>query len=335
MHLLSLTKEELLQRGEDPKRIQALFEVRDELYPLGILPNPPPDAPPPVPSGITATPTEILVQICRNPGTVELWNLAQAAPFRFLSQSFNIYWEEPLYQVLAQDNPPMVETDETRPLLLWAIENGVSPQVIRQIAEAYYVVHPQALNSIWGKVYRQLPTPLISAVRAGRPEVVDLLLNLGADPRCRYGEKPWREIAQGGCSRVGYPYTQCANDGGPTEFQVCDDAFLLALRILYSKSGQERRIASRCVEIFFEHGIKINLLQPTGNSTEEFRLVAGNGFFAEIKALIDEILNLPSDDPTRSFVSRNLIRLLWPLSLIQDGEGELIEYIVGLGTPIK
>lgn len=296
---------------------------------------PPPRAPldPHTLSSLISTPTELLLDICRDLGTVDLWNLAQAAPFRFLSESFNIYYQEPQYQVQAQRNPPMVETEQTRPLLIYAIENGFSTDIIQKIAEAYRVVYPDALNSIWGELYRQIPPPLVSAIRVQRPDVVNLLLHLGADPRIRYAEEDESGMfkSQGKCNRIGYPHATCWDGNGPTHTQYCDDALRGALRYSSTQPPTEYARHRRCVDAIFAYGIRIKSFRVADEVTLEFKLAAEQGFIAEIKASIeDEIIDLPRDDSTRLYLLDKLFRVVLTLT---DGQRELIEYLIGLGSP--
>lgn len=302
-------------------------------------PSPPPQAPPSppqaaVPANLFTMPVEMLFNILANLDPASLINLATAAPLRFLSFGLNIYVEDAHFQVRLQDAPPMEESEATRPLLLWAIDNGIDANVIEQIMTAYQQVPGQWANSIWGPLSRAIPTLLHAAIQAVRPDIVDLLLERGANPRVRY-------CSIGGCIRSGYPHPECTA-GPPGRVIDCYNALQFALEALSRSTGANEAAARAIVRRLLASGESVDLLLGNaglpgnaGNLSRDAWMLVQVGLSDVVIPMIDDVLNLPDTDPRGGQLRNRLDFILHAVvtfATIPDGQDALIEYLIGLGA---
>ncbi|KAI0179201.1 hypothetical protein GGR52DRAFT_296258 [Hypoxylon sp. FL1284] len=132
-----------------------------------------------------ALPDDVLMDIAWELGSAELLRLSVAYPNRFLTeQGINVY----------RTDASRLRRNQTRsgehPMMVYAINEGYSLDVIRNILEVYesYFGRGQGANII----ANGSPTFLQTAIRAIRPEVVSLLLDWGAS--LRVGPMNWVEL---------------------------------------------------------------------------------------------------------------------------------------------
>ncbi|KAK7751165.1 hypothetical protein SLS62_006849 [Diatrype stigma] len=277
-------------------------------------------------------PLEILLQIVGHMDPATRIGLAQASPIHFVNANFNIFVQDAQFQVQLQDTPPHTETDDTRPLLLWAIENNVGLPVLDQIITAYQHVNPgQWADSIWGPLARELPTPLWAAIRVARPDVVDLLLQRGANYGTRYCL-----MLRGRCNRQGYPHHQCLHPPAhPAPLEQCSDALEYAVRAVSTyldHRDQRQAIVRRLVQA----GARFELLDAGDNISALFRRATWHGLHDVLILMMDEILNLPSGDTRRARLAGALDEMLRRVAcdLPRDGDHNmLLEYLVNRWAP--
>lgn len=278
-------------------------------------------------------PAEILLGIVANMDAATRIGLAQASPVHFLNANFNVYVQEAQFQIQLQNTPPVTETDETRPLLLWAIENGAGVDVLDQIITAYQQVNPdQWGDSIWGPLSRELPTPLWMAIRVGRADVVDLLLRRGVNPRTRYCP-----VYFGSCTRQGYPHHECLRlHENPHPAGHCYNALEYAVWAL-SLYVNPREARQAVVRRLIEEGERFELLNPRGTSISLFfEWASWNDLDDVLIFMMDEILALPDTDPRRVQLQAAVDQMFYVVATTLNRDGQhnaLIAYFIGLGAP--
>lgn len=284
---------------------------------------------------------ELQIYILGHVDRVSQINLAVAFPERYLSDDLNIYVLDAHFQVRLQDIPPLEESDATIPLLIHAIRNRFHVDVIRQIITIYeqVVTDPdhRGIDSIWGPLSREIPTPLHEAIRTNRLDVVDLILQHSANPRVRFQTllNTPRSNAPEICNRVGFPHFRCTNLSGQDN---CKNALRYALWRSYTIHGPGPSSQAKAVAIIrrlFESGESIEIFDNAGNVTVDFREVAIKNLSDVIIGIINGIINLPNTDPRKirlSFGVNTLLRVILFGDFIPDGQDVLIAYFIRLGA---
>ncbi|KAI5919614.1 hypothetical protein F4810DRAFT_686267 [Camillea tinctor] len=292
-------------------------------------------------------PNEIMLEVVSELyEQTDLINLAISQPSRFISPSFNIFEQDAASQAKLQAGrsyPVMeecVDFQDYLPLLNIAIEKEYSPEVIRSILEAYQKEYPDTINGIWGSTLRAIPPPLHCAIEARRPEIVSLLLDLGANPYIKYNSPwmNWKDEAEDKCDNEGLAHMDCISNGVviPSANTTCDNSLEAAIRwgghysVFGSVEHNERVAISRnCArELYY----RVPSLQAGMNAKWII-----NAFRSGIEDLVEDRLETlaarDDNDKEKQDFKTTCSTFLAELANSRWSNRDFISYVADIGAP--
>ncbi|KAI8948980.1 hypothetical protein F4801DRAFT_603834 [Xylaria longipes] len=254
-------------------------------------------------------------------------NTVLAHPEVFLRPGFNVYLQDAEDQVRRQQrhaNPtvPFVVRRSERPLLYTTIENNIHISVIRDILTVYSNFYPTSIDGVWGQPLTTLPPPLIHAVSLGRPEVVSLLLGLGANPQIACGPHNYR--------------TSIPLDATAAPLQSITPIEAALFRGVEIRShNQEHQDIEECAMILHRAGVPL----PDGGANQtvdaalERRLTypVRAEFYNLVRAILDPLVPLRQGQPSFRTVLYNMLTFAVTYQKSDDVRNT-IEYLVGIGS---
>ncbi|KAI0105261.1 hypothetical protein GGR51DRAFT_571935 [Nemania sp. FL0031] len=281
-------------------------------------------------------PPEILLEIISEINHVSRINLAIANPEIFLRSTFNVFEQDAWSQVdRRQKNGPLIETRETWPLIYTAIENNTNIQIIARILKTYVSVYPSSIDGVWGEGLIALPPPIVFAAGLGKPQIVSLLLEEGADPARHCGTQffappPEDEFE---CTLRGFNHARCEPLG---DDRSDISRYITVLRAAVTRAVQidspgsiEHQEAEECALILHRKGLPRNpgrqLIDPIRAQFDRY-----------VMAAVDRLVTLnQGGQPTMAF---NII-LYHALEAAckyqrRDNDRTIIEYLVNIGAPL-
>ncbi|RYP24688.1 hypothetical protein DL765_000415 [Monosporascus sp. GIB2] len=240
--------------------------------------------------------------------------LARAEPLTILGQRvqhYNLDADNPVFR----DVGPKMNPQETRPLLLWCIQNGTPQRIIGDIILAYKGNNPQPFDSIWRNIYPTAKPPLHVAIESGRADVVELLLVIGGDPNVKFSLDDFNM-----CSHSGNPHPTCASHTKGQPQPLCIDAMRRAFmsakihgrdRFGTYRTGPGLYTAEDSMLALLQRGAQINIFDQDGGITEDFDELLMLKYSRVLKTVIDPVLVMPITDPRRVQLSRQLGEILF------------------------
>ncbi|KAI0015986.1 hypothetical protein F4780DRAFT_783624, partial [Xylariomycetidae sp. FL0641] len=201
-------------------------------------------------------PVELLQLIIENSTSSSIVTLAFMLPQYFIDNRLDVLsWDairqqKRVEELKGQDVVTIreIDTPDTQPLVLSAIESGKGLGVIKRIIEAYEKGGYHTWLNITEGEYRGVPPPLHVACRAGRPDVVAFLLAHNADPRIRWMD--WRKTVpdgpsafHAGCDMVGLSHHRCPPPTTPFQpTSECHQALDVAIAVAVPQGDQFGRL---------------------------------------------------------------------------------------------
>ncbi|RYP69965.1 hypothetical protein DL771_005756 [Monosporascus sp. 5C6A] len=246
-------------------------------------------------------------------------------PFFGLServQHYNLDADNPVFR----DVGPKMDPQETRPLLLWCIQNGTPQRIIADIILAYKAHNPQPFDSIWRNIYPTAKPPLHVAIESGRADVVELLLVIGGNPNVKFSPDVFNM-----CFHSGNPHPTCASHTKGQPQPLCIDAMRRAFmsakihgrgRFGTYRTGPGLYTAEDSMLALLQSGAQIDIFDRDGEITEDFNELLKSRYSSVLKTVIDLILALPVTDPRRVQLSRQLGEILCRAASCYAGEHE-------------
>ncbi|RYP35131.1 hypothetical protein DL767_003908 [Monosporascus sp. MG133] len=239
--------------------------------------------------------------------------LARAEPLTISGQRvqhYNLEANNPVFR----DVGPKMNPQETRPLLLWSIQNGTPQRIIGDIVLAYKGDNPQPFDSIWRNIYPTAKPPLHVAIESGRADVVELLLVIGGDPNVKFSLDVFNM-----CFHSGNPHLTCASHTKGQPQPLCIDAMRRAFmsaklhgrdRFGTYRTGPGLYTAEDSMLALLQRGAQIDIFDQDGEITEDFNELLKLRYSRVLKTVIDPVLALPVTDPRRVQLSRQLGEIL-------------------------
>ncbi|KAJ8125514.1 hypothetical protein O1611_g8125 [Lasiodiplodia mahajangana] len=261
---------------------------------------------------------------------VSRFNVAMANPEVFACSTFNIFEQDVWSQVrMRQANGPVIETRETWPLLYTAIENDIDIQAMAQVIRIYATVYPDSIDGIWGTL-TAIPPPIVFAAGLGKPEIVTLLLDEGADAHRRCSARLFNPNLRdsGPCTLRDFNHAEC--QPRVIEDHRCTTVLRAASRraTRYAKGSIEHQAAEECALILYRRG----LLEDQGQIIVD----AVHGQFDRfLREVVDLSLTLNRGQQNQA-LGIELWQGLQTACMIQphDNDRTLIDYLVGAGAPL-
>ncbi|KAI3321087.1 hypothetical protein HD806DRAFT_537741 [Xylariaceae sp. AK1471] len=265
-------------------------------------------------------PNDILVQLIPLMDPSSRLNLALAYPERFLNEDpvvgayiCNMFKYDAEQQVLKHNCQTSVEEDYTKPILYAAIDSDAEISLVGKIVKYYKDECPTSISGIWGQYPAKFPPPLFFAATLGKPEVVSLLLDEGADPTSKYGNK-WE----------GTPLTG-------TAFEAAIDAgFRLA-----SQGSIKHQAIEDCALILYDRGLSIKDHVIQLRTLDLGSLVAQAvkaGFLKLTKAILDQTAHITKED-LKQYVLYPSLSVACTFQASDDYR-DMIEYLLSIGAPL-
>ncbi|RYP40689.1 hypothetical protein DL767_001547 [Monosporascus sp. MG133] len=288
---------------------------------------------PPAEGAIVRIPKEILIEILANMGPAEQVNLARAGSQHFLTETFHLYVEDARIQLRWQRAPEGVAP---RLILLGAIENGIPVGNIRQIVEAYMNVYAQGIDQIWGAIHSSHPPPLHVAIQNGRNDVVEMLLQLGANPDIRYWSyQDWPN----GCIHEGVTHRECVGPNGPMA-RTCDDVVRWALRHAgnHVRYSEVHRGIENSLLALMRRGYSFDVFTGGLNPriSEDCSMALRANLANAVRTVLDDIVLRAGDDRQRRSLQQMPLTLLYAVcSYGQDGKEALIAWFFQHGVALR
>ncbi|KAI1748561.1 hypothetical protein F4782DRAFT_550543 [Xylaria castorea] len=217
------------------------------------------------------TPAELLLDIVSKMDHSSRINAVVAYPEVFLRPGFNIFLQDAEDQVRRQNRHtdptvPLFVARSMRPLLYQAMEDNINISAIEGMLRVYTDFFPTSIDGVWGQSPTTLPPPLIHAASLGRPRVVSLLLDMGANPLLRCGPHNYRVVVPADCHLVAFSHEQCQPLNPATQPQRtnCTTAIAAALfkGIEVRTIGHEHQDLDECALLLYKAGAPI----PAGGS---------------------------------------------------------------------
>ncbi|RYP57420.1 hypothetical protein DL769_009490 [Monosporascus sp. CRB-8-3] len=239
--------------------------------------------------------------------------LARAEPLTISGQRvqyYNLDADNPVFR----DVGPKMNPQETRPLLLWCIQNGTPQRIIGDIILAYKADNPQPFDSIWRNIYPAIKPPLLVAIESGRADVVELLLVIGGDPNVKFSLDDFNM-----CFYSGTPHPTCASHTKGQPQPWCIDAMRRAFmsakihgrdRFGTYRAGPGLFTAEDSMLALLERGAQIGIFDQDGEITEDFDELLKLRYSSVLKAVVDRVLALPVTDLRRIQLARQLGEIL-------------------------
>lgn len=297
------------------------------------------------------TPPEVLLQIVSELDPLSQLNVAIAYPEIFLRPGFNIFRQDAEQQVrkynpLLRTPVPFTETPETWPLLWTAIKNDIDIQFIKDMLNIYMSICPTSIDGIWGEYFTALPPPLTFAAAMGRPQVISLLLEKGANPyrHCTNHIFPTGFLPNCDCRLELTNHAQCATYGRPldptsdSEDTPCLTSMMAVLAEgiqLSSPASIQAQALEECAMILYDKGVPLPLASLP--SPDPLILLVANitraGFCRLARTVLDPLVPLKQGEPAfRVTMYRILLDACW--NQPSDDDRAIIEYLVSIGAPL-
>ncbi|KAI0453751.1 hypothetical protein F5B21DRAFT_525556 [Xylaria acuta] len=291
-------------------------------------------------------PPELLLIILSDMDQSSRINVVMAYPEVFLRPGFNVYLQDAEDAVRRNNRHtdptvPLVITRSMRPLYYTAVEDGINISAIEDMLRVYTTLCPSSVDGVWGQSPTTLPPPLIHAASLGRPQVVSLLLDLGANPLLRCGPHNYRAVVPADCSLAGFTHAQCqpllaATQPHRTNCITAIGAALFKGFELRSHNSEHQGL-EECALILYRAGAPIPdggiQLNPAVDPALEQQLYypIRAGFYSLVRAILDPLVPLRQGQFGFSTV------LYYGLTIAinfqkSDDNRNIIEYLVGIGS---
>ncbi|KAI1827347.1 hypothetical protein F4861DRAFT_536232 [Xylaria intraflava] len=273
---------------------------------------------------------EILLSIIGYVNSHDRIALAIALPKIFLRPTFNIFRLDAEQQVARQNRmatTPLVETEDTVPLLHAAIEFDDDISVIEEIVKIYKSVCPTSIDGIWGEQLTAVKPPLAWAAEVGNPLVVSLLLDEGADPLLKNGLKTYENPRAQNCALSGFIHDKSIDrtlytarvyfrDAIDTDFLDLEECAM----ILHNRGGgfQYRPQPDARVEASFQEVIYYPIIA---------------GFSRLVQAILDPMIEVKRGEPVFQMNLYHALQTAWSFQKFDD-EQDTIKYLLSIGAPL-
>ncbi|KAI0403301.1 hypothetical protein F4802DRAFT_616919 [Xylaria palmicola] len=279
-------------------------------------------------------PPEIMLGVVSQLKPLDRINLATSCPALFLRPGFNLFVQCAEKQVAQWTSP-----DET--LLPVAIKNNISIPVIRDIIRAYKSVRPESIDGDWGQTPPTFPPPIHLAVKSGRPEVVSLLLDEGADPERHFTRNKYLLAVRADCSLSHYNHSVCQDIYGVPigVTSNCATAMSLCFYLSYPfpYAHVDNMLLEECALVLHEKGA------PAVSGYRYFddpllqRLFFPfqARFHRLVKAILDPLVPLrQGQDDFRTLLGTALRTACNFRPMHEDDDRSTIAYLISIGAPI-
>ncbi|KAI1192892.1 hypothetical protein F5X97DRAFT_316030 [Nemania serpens] len=262
---------------------------------------------------------DVLLQIVSDMDPLSRINVAIAYPEIFMRPGFDVFLQDAEQQVrrynsLSPTPAPFTETPDNWPLLHTAIECDVDIQIVEKILETNMSVCSTSIDGIWGEYFTALRPPLTCAAILGKPRVVKLLLEKGADPLrlCANNLFRWDFSENHICMLTGMNHTQCTPIRGPL-YAPClsrETGCLTPMKAVLARGLQLRSPSSiqshiqhqaleECAMMLYDKGAPLPPAGclPSDPFVKQIANLTRGGFFRLAKAILDPLIPLKQGDP--------------------------------------
>ncbi|KAI1134494.1 hypothetical protein F5Y05DRAFT_422123 [Hypoxylon sp. FL0543] len=277
-----------------------------------------------LPPTLSDLPVEVMLDLVNGmieDSPAELINLVVAYRAGFFSNIFNIAVQDAARQVKYGENPePDPSVKEPVPLLNRAIEAQNCPLwFIRRFVDALEAEQKGAINGLYTKLRRVEP-PLFTAVRAGRTDVLSLLLAYeNIEPQVHYWPQPPSRRNRFTCRHQGYAHMYpCDQENTDQDNSLCKTAMGYAVDC-FARAPQgsfEREKIENCALILVAFGrypwpVRDQQYTPTFNAAVEA------GMDKYVMAVINRALQSPYQT-TRTEILQPIDLLLITAVTVRD-----------------
>ncbi|KAH8163504.1 hypothetical protein CIB48_g4737 [Xylaria polymorpha] len=296
--------------------------------------------PPPTASSYFQQPPEVLLIILSGMDHTSRLETAIAYPEVFLRPGFNVFLQDAEDQVRRQQRHPdptvpLVIPRSSRPLLYTAIDNNMDIAVIENLLRVYIHYCPTSIDGIWGQALTTLPSFLTYATTVGRPQVVSLLLDWGADPLILCGPRGFTAGNPVDCSLADFSHAQCQplNPGAQITGTTCITALGAALLQgidIRSRDSQHEGV-EECALILYRAGLPI---PSGGNMLSALALQLYFPIRAGFRSLVEDIIDplIPLRRTQRAFQNSLYYGLTLAVNFQKsDDFRPIIDYLLGIG----
>ncbi|GAP92583.1 hypothetical protein SAMD00023353_8600100 [Rosellinia necatrix] len=300
-------------------------------------------------SWLNITP-DILLGIVARLDHISRINVAIAYPGIFLRPGFNIFLQDAEQQLRRQEiqrlTPfPYIERHDMRALIYTAIEQDVDLPVIKDMLDTYKSICPTSIDGIWGEYLTAVRPPLAFAAVLGKPQIVSLLVDEGADPflySCRPNINDISSMIPHSCVLSGFVHARCQSDGLRMERSLCTTAMTgIFLLEIYPREpdGAIHMRREECAARLYIRGVPI----PWGPEPEDgvpditlYRQLANPvraRFLRLVKVILEPLIPDRGGDP--EFNNLLLFALQTAVDFqAYDNNIEMIKYLVDIGAPL-
>ncbi|KAI2636738.1 hypothetical protein GGS21DRAFT_45623 [Xylaria nigripes] len=294
-------------------------------------------------------PPEILLLILSHLGEMDCLHLAYSLPEIFLSPGFHIIRldaEEEVKRQADQSWIPIVETEHRLPLLYTAIKH-FPERVVEDIVREYKRVCPASIDGIWNGVSSDYPSPLTFAAELGKPSVVSILLNEGADHSLKYYSQRPGGMGAPQCTLAGHIHTECEYnaDQVPIVTSICATAIDRTIKSAnLVTEGIDKALhqnLEECAMLLYSRGARFRGgriytgLRTDGGFHASIYFPALVGFDRLCRVILDPIVhNVPPQGMEQFGMA--LYELIKSCLTAQkyDQENGIIKYLLSIGAPL-
>ncbi|RWA06429.1 hypothetical protein EKO27_g8670 [Xylaria grammica] len=270
--------------------------------------------------------------------------LALAFPEFFLAPGFNILRQDASYHLIQGNLVPknVVSTDPDKanlPLFYTAIDTDVGLDFIREILVSAVSINPTSIDGIWGNT--TFVPPLSLAISLGRPDLVALLLDVGANHSILYRNQHFLGLPQ--CAVQG-THIQCQVQNpiysvNPTRITSCLTPILEAIAIARAES-QRREVMEDCALILHARGARVpwrHALTTWGidiideDLQQQLMVPLRIGWARFVRAILEPLVEFRITDPTYVEIVHRSLKTACSNQPADDYRG-VIETLTSLGT---
>ncbi|KAI1129891.1 hypothetical protein F5Y10DRAFT_263630 [Nemania abortiva] len=288
-------------------------------------------------TGWASMPAELLLEVLSNLDPLSRINAAIAHPAVFLRPGFNVFVQDAEDQIRRRRGNTTSDELFPRPLLYTAIEADVGVEEIAHILGAYVSIYPASINGLWCDSPTFVPPPLSWAAWLGKPQVVSLLLDEGANPSrlCNPDHFTQWRIMFKSCALQYYNHDQCqfVRDIRPVQTDCASALTAATFKGLQLEIGSvEHQAVEECAAILYRRGPGIPFADLDALQ-RQIVFPIQSGFGGLVRTILDTFVAFHQENPGFSTtVLREILRLACMHQKAEDRT--IIEYLLGIGAPL-